>query len=117
MATNSTRSNTRRFLSWAWKRGNYEYQPLPNATSFRVLELLPGQADEKIKFRLLVADWLSPPKYEAISYTWGDTKDIVLCKCDGKAVYIASNLHNALRTFRYPDNPRVLWADAVWYVY
>src|SRR5437868_5950355 len=46
----------------------YCYQSLPSLTWFRILELLPESDDSEFCYKLILADWNNPPKYEAISY-------------------------------------------------
>jgi Heterokaryon incompatibility protein (HET) len=91
----------------------YCYESLPSQTSFRVLELLPGGEDSKIGYKLHFADWNKPPKYEAISYAWGDTGLRISTICDGKTLGITTNLHDGLRHLRRTKTSRLLWADAV----
>ena len=95
-------------------RQPYRYTALPSTSSFRLLELLPGQDDEIIKFRVIFADWSCPPAYEAISYVWGDAADTVECQCDGKAFAITRNLYRGLVAFRRSNGSRTLWTDAIW---
>jgi hypothetical protein len=94
----------------------YIHAPMPSDTSFRVLELLPGQPKDLIRVRLQFADWTDPPEYEPISYAWGDPKDVLYCDCEGKRLSITRSLYSALLRFRMEDRSRILWADAVWYV-
>lgn len=91
----------------------YQYERLPDASSFRVLELQPGRDRDPIEIHLRVVNWDSPPDYEAISYTWGNTRHFTACVCDGRKLLITKNLHEALCHFRYPDACRMLWADAI----
>jgi len=99
---------------WSHLKYYYFHSKLPSQSSFRVLELLPGNGTELVRFRLRVEDWNNPSSYEAISYTWGNAKDRLICECDGKELSITRSLYEALMQFRYPDAPRLLWADAVW---
>ena len=92
----------------------YKYKELPNDSSFRVLELLPGELDESISCRLHVADWTNPPDYEAISYAWGNSSDTFPANCDGKLLDISPNLRDGLLQMRLSDHSRFLWADAIW---
>ena len=78
------------------------------------MELLPGEGSNEIELCLHDADWNSPPEYEAISYTWGDPKNVIQCKCEGRKLVITKSLHEALLQFRFIDQSRYLWADAVW---
>lgn len=53
------------------------------------------------------------PVYETISYVWGDGKVRKPIVVNGSRIEVTVNLFSALRRFRRPDTPRVLWADAV----
>jgi hypothetical protein len=53
------------------------------------------------------------PKYEALSYTWGDEtqrRDILL---GGHSFSVTKNLYDALCCLRHTSEPRQLWADAI----
>lgn len=67
-----------------------------------------------------------PPKYEALSYMWGDrnaTSQIVLQEKTSNAAcptisqevtcYVTTNLESALRQLRSPSVCRTLWIDAI----
>ena len=95
----------------------YQYADLPNETSFRVLELLPGKDDDPISCLLHMADRSQPsnvPPFEAISYAWGDPTIKAPVICHGKRVNVTQNLHCALTHFRHHDRSRFMWADALW---
>jgi hypothetical protein len=94
--------------------GTYNYKVLPSATSFRVAELLPGHDGEDIVCKLHTSDWESIPEYEAISYAWGDPKLKAPVFCDGKTIEVTKSLHSGLSHFRYPDESRLVRADALW---
>jgi hypothetical protein len=93
----------------------YNYSPLPSDSSFRVIELLPGKFEDEVRLQLQIADWSSPPTYEAISYAWGDAKDTEICICEGEEFTITKSLHTAFQHFRHEQTSRILWADAIWY--
>lgn len=94
----------------------FKYTTLPTVKMFRVLELLPGENDDPIRFELHNVDWPDCPPYEAISYAWGDVTDTISVYCghNHKPLKVTKNLHNALRHFRLKDKSRTLWADAIW---
>jgi Heterokaryon incompatibility protein (HET) len=94
--------------------GLYRYGTLPTDTTFRLIELHPGAADDTVSCALHVIDWPDPPPYEAISYAWRDAKARALLICDGKELEVTKSLLTALKHFRYADRSRYLWADAVW---
>lgn len=119
----------------------YEYQPLPDEDSIRVLILAPGKNDEPLSgvlkmIRLSnrrqtlrsaprahkrrktsseseVIRWTPETPYEAISYVWGpDVKDHIIL-LNGKTHQITANLSDALYQCRQTDKSRVLWADSI----
>ncbi|KIW02607.1 uncharacterized protein PV09_06055 [Verruconis gallopava] len=92
---------------------NYKYSPLPTESSFRVLELLPGEKNADLAFRLHLEDWSKSPVYEALSYAWGDSKNKVPTLCDEQPLYITTNLRDGLIHLRQSDRSRFLWADAI----
>lgn len=94
---------------------HYGYDALPSATSFRVVEILPG-SDADISCKLHIVDWVAHPEYEAVSYAWGDPKLKARVLCDGRPIEVTKNLYTALAHLRYEHKSRVLWADALWYV-
>ncbi|KAK4158727.1 HET-domain-containing protein [Cladorrhinum sp. PSN259] len=60
------------------------------------------------------------PRYEALSYTWGDAGVSEFAAIEGAAdgggvrrLGIRQNLASALRHLRQPTDPRVLWIDAI----
>jgi hypothetical protein len=109
----------------------YQYQPLKpkslsddqNATSIRLLTLLPGSREEQVCCQLRVAvltELVDDEKYEALSYCWGTesaSMSIQLSNYDdeGEAVRfdVRPNLHAALCAFRLEDETRTLWIDAI----
>jgi len=91
----------------------YQYQSLPSESSFRVLELLPGDEQDEISYILHFVDWNHPPSYEALSYTWGDTRVKIPTVCGEKLLEVMPNLHEGLRHLRQKACSRMLWADAV----
>jgi hypothetical protein len=94
----------------------YEHTPLPSdsQTSFRLIELLPGVESDLVDLRLHLSDWSLAPQYDAISYAWGDAKDTLVCRCDGKPLKITRSLHGGLINLRLERSSRYLGADAIW---
>jgi hypothetical protein len=91
----------------------YQYEELPTGKWMRLLKLLPGNSDDQIHLELFTAELKSAPPYEAISYCWGDPDDQERILCCGQAMYITKSLATGLKCFRQPEEPRILWADAV----
>lgn len=77
----------------------HTYQPL-SRYDFRYLELLPGSKNDKIRYFLKFGDLRNPPKYEAISYAWGDANTKVPSVCDGQNLETTPSLNEALRHLR-----------------
>ncbi|RYN30165.1 hypothetical protein AA0115_g4773 [Alternaria tenuissima] len=96
------------------KRNGSIYEPLPDGEYIRVLKLRPGRYDDIIDCSLSLTNIEnSKGSYEAISYVWGDSKHTVDVWCNGLPVSITVSLADALRNFRHPSEPRLLWADAL----
>lgn len=80
----------------------------------RLMSLEPGQREDPTRVSLLTRPLkLDQPKYEALSYLWGDSsarKTIRLCEQDFS---VTTNLEAALRQIRRVDEARILWVDAV----
>ena len=92
----------------------YAYESLPKVeSSFRVLELLPGESNDEICANLRVANWVTPPPFEALSYAWGDPTIRAPISCNGRMLKVTINLRNALKRLRQRDKSRFLWVDAV----
>lgn len=110
---------------------SYKYSPLKPATGpdgeFRLLTILPGPEGGNIRCTLEHVSLTSPPRYEALSYTWGDPKGY-LCevpakgnpkrhytiRIDGHHARVTYNLHSAIQELRHRISPRVVWVDAIY---
>jgi hypothetical protein len=80
----------------------------------RLVELLPGHAEDPISWLLYEEDLANPPAYEAVSYAWGDPFDKASISVNGETLEITKSLGVALAHLRDDDHLRVLWADAIW---
>ncbi|KAF5628115.1 het-domain protein [Fusarium tjaetaba] len=102
-----------------------KYEKLPTPTSIRLLKIdpLPSIKDDLDFFRpitcsLVIKDLNNRPRYDALSYTWGDplgrewsSSDSTApggwattpfgITCNGQRVNITTNLHTALIALRY----------------
>jgi hypothetical protein len=91
----------------------YVYTPF---RPIRLIELLPGKDQNPLSCVIRHVDLSSLPKYEALSYVWGDESNKVTILCDGAEVSITRNLAAALRRFRPEESgspPRILWTDSI----
>ena len=92
----------------------YQYEELsPEGRPIRLLKLLRGTNDDKICLELFTAELESASSYEAISYCWGDSRNLKEIICCGHTMDITYSLYSALKRFRYPEKDRILWADAI----
>jgi hypothetical protein len=80
----------------------------------RMLELLPGGADEPIQTKLSHHPLFDLPLCEALSYEWGPpTRDHEIICC-GKILKVTTNLLAVLKRLRSESStPRLLWIDAI----
>lgn len=92
------------------------YAPLPlqaHLQQIRVVELQPGQWDDRIDCRLTVTSLEVKPEFEALSYVWGSTIDSEPIVLNGHEIKVSASLTSALRHVRSTEQPRVMWADAI----
>ncbi|KAI0138022.1 heterokaryon incompatibility protein-domain-containing protein [Hypoxylon sp. NC0597] len=91
------------------------YQPL-RLNDFRLSEISPSRNAEQRELHCHLKVWNldSPPKYEALSYAWGNNtrpREILL---NGEVFPVTSNLYTALRRLQSRDNGRTpLWVDQI----
>jgi len=58
-----------------WSRYTYSALPENEPRAFRILELLPARWQEPIRCSIVVVETpIAPPSFEALSYTWKETK-------------------------------------------
>jgi len=94
--------------------GTFPYLPLqPHSPLIRVVRLEPGSFDSPIQCRLHHVDLDTRPKYEALSYVWGDPDATIPIELEAHSFPVTKNLECALRYLRYPDTVRILWIDAI----
>ncbi|KAG4433510.1 hypothetical protein IFR05_011019 [Cadophora sp. M221] len=94
---------------------SYIYTPLdPITQEIRLIALHPNvNLTAPVILTLHTASLVADPKFEAISYVWGDPTITALISLNGVAVEVTTNLETALRYFRLASQVRILWADAV----
>ncbi|KIW00685.1 uncharacterized protein PV09_07869 [Verruconis gallopava] len=92
---------------------DFQYEPLAAENHIRLITLLPGKWDSKIKCKLRVAKLEEPPAYKALSYVWGDVTRSEKILLNGKVCHITRNLDIALRYIRDEKIAHVLWVDAL----
>ena len=93
--------------------GEFKYKRIANAREIRVLVLDPGTGDDEVSCSLKHVSLDSSPRFEALSYAWGDAAQRQAIKCADGILRITLNLHCALRHIRYRYRKRILWTDAI----
>lgn len=92
----------------------YKYSHLnPSRREIRLLSLLPGQLSHEIICESVVFSLFEEPKYEALSYVWGDLSNPHHITLDKTDFSVTANLYTALQFLRKPDAARTLWIDAL----
>lgn len=91
----------------------YAYSPLSSETSVRLIRLLPGTTDAPIQAEIIVSAIGDGTQFEALSYTWGDTRPTARIHLDGTHLPLAANLESALTRLRYTNISRIIWIDAL----
>jgi len=98
-------------------RPAFHYKPLdPSVDCIRLLALLPydERRPDIVRCKLFTVRFSEKPEYEALSYTWGESKPAETILLNGEPFAIQENLYNALDNLRPTgDRPRMLWADAI----
>lgn len=92
---------------------NYRYKQLQYPDEIRLLVISPGTSSDRLDCKLVHTRLSLSPKYEALSYAWGDTSKPRQINCDDRAIHITRSLYTALRHLRDPKKARTLWADAI----
>ena len=96
----------------------YEYQPLLEPDSIRVLQLHPSSdltaSPQCDLIGMRLCDSHQPERaYTAISYVWGDERDSHTISIGSSELTVGKNIHSALRHIRRRDRPIRLWVDAI----
>ena len=90
------------------------YEPLKlSGNSIRLVELLPGQKDEKISCRLAQYAIHRRPPYNAVSYTWGALENSDEILLQNQTFLIGRNLWLLLNDLRSEHYSEMLWIDAI----
>ena len=93
----------------------FHHSPLDTSTDgIRLLTLERATGpDVSVRCSLQHVTFAQKPKYEALSYTWGDETAKKRISINGKEFEVGRNLCDALKHIRCTDRDRVLWIDAI----
>jgi hypothetical protein len=94
----------------------YEYQPLCQSTGdIRLLRILPNDSNNNPEnipaCHIFHTSLLENPKFVALSYVWGDTKDSPSILLDDCSVDVTRNLYDAIMALRILKGPIIIWID------
>ncbi|KAI0131844.1 heterokaryon incompatibility protein-domain-containing protein [Xylariales sp. AK1849] len=82
-----------------------------NGDQIRVLDILPGEEGSLIRCERRVVSLSAGPRYEALSYVWGDQTDLVDIELSGRVFAVTRNLYVALCRLRLRSDVRPVWID------
>ncbi|KAF4625838.1 hypothetical protein G7Y89_g12324 [Cudoniella acicularis] len=93
----------------------FEYRPIDTSVDgIRLLFLDPAESSSaSVNCRLRHVTFAQKPRYEALSYTWGDDTVRRGIMIDAMIFGVGQNLFDALIHLRHPSEERVLWIDAI----
>jgi hypothetical protein len=93
---------------------SFSYRPLQAADEIRTLVIQPApERHDPIICTLQHTTLGSLPKYEALSYTWGDEANQHSIFLDGQQFRVRENAAAALRRLRLRSKSRIIWIDAI----
>ncbi|KAK3368573.1 heterokaryon incompatibility protein-domain-containing protein [Podospora didyma] len=95
---------------------NFPYTALdPSNSEVRLVKIHPGRIDEPITCSLAIVRLHEPecPKFEALSYFWGDPSILSSITVSGQSFNVTKNLAAALPNLRSEHQARVFWIDAI----
>lgn len=106
--------NIHQFL--AMQDSRYLYPALSNHRNIRLLYLLPSLAKRNpVLCRLEEVSLNDQPKYDAISYVWGNPRSSEKIRLHGAEIPVTENLYHILRTLCAQEQGQTpaLWVDAL----
>ena len=91
----------------------FEYDKLEGDRHIRLLILHRRKSTDSINCTLFEVSLDRAPTYEAISYTWSDSKEMLKIRVNGGQLEIPKNAHRILESRKSLWKPRLLWIDSV----
>ncbi|KAF4459272.1 Heterokaryon incompatibility [Fusarium albosuccineum] len=92
----------------------FSYKPISKANrEIRLIRLAPSPGDESIKLELRHASADDNVPYHAVSYVWGDPKDIGPVTVDGEELLVSQNLIALFRQLLKLEVTAWLWTDSI----
>ncbi|KAF1970680.1 HET-domain-containing protein [Bimuria novae-zelandiae CBS 107.79] len=91
----------------------FQYQPLSQMDSIRILELLPAPSGSPLRCKLSERPLSSYTNYEALSYVWGNSDLVKTITFGTEIIRITRNCSIALHHLRRQKESRFLWVDSI----
>ena len=95
------------------RRHLYQYEPLRDVHEVRLLVLAPGAHSDEIRCELKHYFLSSIPKFDALSYAWGDISMSREVLCNNECIPVTESIFIALHYLRHKDLGRTIWVDAI----
>ncbi|KAJ8110944.1 hypothetical protein OPT61_g6340 [Boeremia exigua] len=89
----------------------FEYEPLRESTSLRLLKVSREKRHDQIQIKLW--EQLEPVAYRCLSYMWGDPSPSFTIQANGRSMQIGKNLHEFLVVAAERFAEETLWIDAI----
>ena len=93
------------------------YQPLEDSNSnIRLVYLYAGAGNDTIRLSLIHVSLRQAPKYDALSYRWGDSENGSTVLIDGFSLIVTPSLASALSNLRQVEGTGrtwFLWIDSL----
>jgi ankyrin repeat protein len=100
--------------SFQGAHGLFQHTSLKGLGAIRLVEIQPSQNSEDfIVCHLKHSNLASRPKYDALSYVWGDKSGQTSISVNGFKLGITDNLWSALYSLRHKTEPKSMWIDAI----
>lgn len=94
----------------------YDYEALSTEDSIRLMRILPANnSDHGLHIEIVKASLGESEPYEANSYVLGCNMEweSIICSAAGQRLLVTKNCASILRRLRLPDEPRLVWLDAI----
>jgi SpoVK/Ycf46/Vps4 family AAA+-type ATPase len=108
------------YYSSSWPKTNnraktkgYRYTAIDEPDAIRLLLIHPTLGSRHLKCSLVQARLPSAPRYEAISYCWGDSTAKHSITIEGQQLPLTESAFQVLRNRSSFWSPRLIWVDAL----
>jgi hypothetical protein len=91
----------------------YQYKPLIQARSIRVIRLSPSVNSNPLIIKLQEVPLVHSSRFEALSYAWARPFQGRSILCDGEDLLVSATVEEALKRLRYKTQSRTLWIDQI----